>query len=213
MSRFSIIVADDHPLFRRGLAEIIRADAAFQLLGEAGDGVAALTLIEQVRPEIAILDLDMPVQGGLAVVEALAGRIGAPAVVILTMHDDAELLDRALHLGVAGYLLKDTVAGDLLSCLHLVAAGRSYVSPALTGFLVQRGGRSSTAPGHAELTEAERRVLRLIAGGDTSPMIARALGIATKTVENHRSSICRKLDIHGPNALVRYATAHRAELR
>ena len=207
----AVVIADDHPMFRRGLADISGTDPAFRLAGEAADGEAALALIRRVRPALAVLDLQRPGRDGLAVAAALGAMADAPAIVILTMFDDGALLDRALRLGARGYLLKDSAAIDLLACLHLVASGHSYVSPRLSEHLVRRRNDAGAAgPG---LTEAERRILRLVADGETSPAIARALGIATKTVENHRTAICRKLGLRGPNALIRYAAENRHLIR
>lgn len=211
----TVLIADDHPMFRRGLVEVIGADASFRIVGEAGDGEAALALARRHQPRIVLLDIDMPKASGLAVAEALRADGRGPAVVILTMYRDAPMFRRALDLGAKGYVLKDSAATDIVACLHMVAAGRAYISPALSSELLDR----HTEPPIPELaavealTPAERRVLRLIAQGLTSGGIADTLGISAKTVENHRLHICGKLGLHGPQSLLRFALERKTLLQ
>ena len=211
----TVVLADDHPLFRAGLADVIGADRGFRLVGEAGDGDAALDLVRRLRPRIAVLDIEMPRASGLAVAETInRERLGAE-VVILTMHRDAGMLRRALDLGAKGYLLKDSAATDIVACLNMVAEGRAYISAGLSTELLERQAEVPVAElaAVAGLTPAERRVLRLIAQGGTSATIAKGLGISLKTVENHRSHICRKLGLTGPQALLRFTLEHQTLLR
>lgn len=210
----TVVIADDHPLFRKGVTEVLRADPAVDVVGEAADGEAALRLIAERRPAIAILDIDMPGLGGLAVAEAVRRQALPVALVILTMYDDGRMLDRALDLGVRGYVLKESAAGDLLACVHLVASGLTYISPVLSRHLVARRDdvREKGAAFLTVLTTVERRVLGLVARELTTRAIAAELGVSPKTVENHRSHICAKLGVRGPNALVRFALRHRDAL-
>jgi DNA-binding NarL/FixJ family response regulator len=211
----TVVLADDHPLFRAGLADVIGADRGFRLVGEAGDGDAALDLVRRLRPRIAVLDIEMPRASGLAVAETInRERLGAE-VVILTMHRDAGMLRRALDLGAKGYLLKDSAATDIVACLNMVAEGRAYISAGLSTELLERQAEVPVAElaAVAGLTPAERRVLRLIAQGGTSATLAKGLGISLKTVENHRSHICRKLGLTGPQALLRFTLEHQTLLR
>lgn len=210
----TVVIAEDHPVFRKGLMDVLAAEPAFRVVGEAGDGEQALALVRAQRPRIAVLDLEMPKASGLATAEAIRRDALGTEVVMLTMHRDAKLLRRALEVGVRGYVLKDSAVTDIVACLQLVAAGRPYVSAALSGALIDRQAEVPVAELAAleALTPAERRVLRRIAQGLTSPEIAGALGITTKTVENHRSHICRKLELHGPQALLRFALEHKALL-
>lgn len=212
----TIVIADDHPLFRQGLTDVLRADASFQIVGEAADGDQALELVRRHRPRIALLDIELPKASGLVVAEAIRRERIDTRIVILTMHKDRAMLDRALDLGARGYVLKDSAATELVACLHLVAAGRAYISPALSSELLERragvlagGGAGGRLAG---LTPAERQVLRLIAENQTSSAIAQSLGVSPKTVENHRSHVCRKLDLHGPQALLRFALEHKSLL-
>jgi DNA-binding NarL/FixJ family response regulator len=207
----TIVIADDHPLFRRGLIDALEGDPSLRIVGEASDGDAALALIRRHRPRIALLDIQMPGTSGLAVAEAVLAEQLDVSVVMLTMSSDSGTFHRALDLGVKGYVLKDSAVNEISACLHMVAAGRAYISPALSGHLLNK--RDEEVPALetvlAELTVAERRVLQLIARGCTSAEIAEYLGNSPKTIENHRSHVCRKLNLSGPHALLRYALAHK----
>lgn len=210
----TVLLADDHPLFRKGLVEVVGADPSFRIVGEAADGESALELVRRHRPRVAVLDIEMPKASGLAVTEAIRAEGLGAEVVILTMHKDAAMLRRGLDVGARGYLLKDSAATDIVACLHMVAAGRAYVSPALSTELLDRqaGVPVAELAALAALTPAERRVLRLIAQGQTSGAIAQALGLSPKTIENHRSHICRKLGLRGPQVLLRFTLEHKALL-
>lgn len=207
----TIVVVEDHPVFRTGLAEVIGADPSLRIVGEAGDGAAALELVRRWRPRIVLLDINLPKASGLAVAEAVRAEGLGADVVMLTMYKDPAIFRKALDAGVKGYVLKDSAATDIVACLHMVAAGRAYVSPALSSELLQR---HAEAPGElaalADLTPAERRVLRLIADGLTSGAIAGRLGISPKTVENHRLHMCAKLGLRGPQALLRFALERKS---
>ena len=209
--RISVIVADDHPLFRKGLTEIIHADGAFHIVGEAADGESALEQARRLQPRIALLDIELPKMSGLVVAETLRREQLPTLAVVLTMHKDGAILRRALDLGVRGYVLKDDAVTDVVACLHMVASGRAYVSAALSTELLDRQAAISQGP-LAELqhlTSAEWHVLRLIARNHTSTRIAADLGLSPKTVESHRSHICRKLGLHGPQALLRFVLEHK----
>jgi DNA-binding NarL/FixJ family response regulator len=209
----SIVVAEDHPVFRKGLMDIIAAEPAFQVVGEAGDGATALALVRRHRPRVVLLDIEMPRQSGLDVAETIRREELGAAIVVLTMYKDAGLFRRALDVGAKGYVLKDSAVTDIAACLHMVAAGRSYISPALSGDLLQRHAElTSESAALAELTPAQRQVLKLIAQGLTTPAIAESLGISPKTVENHRLNICDRLGLHGPQALLRFALERKATL-
>lgn len=214
--RRSVVVADDHPLFRKGLIEALSEGGTLRIVGEAADGETALALIESQRPDIAVLDLEMPRAGGLEVAERVRDRGLATAVVVLTMHRSGAMLDRALQNGVRGYLVKDHAATDIMACIHLVLAGGTYISPGVRaesdGAPTALADQATAKRGMQRLTPTERRVLGRIADGGTTPMIAAALGISPKTVEHHRSNICAKLEITGSNALVRFAAGNRALL-
>jgi len=210
----TVVIAEDHPLFRKGLTEVLADAPDFRVVGEAGDGESALALLRRHRPRIALLDIDMPKISGLMVAEAIRREALGAEVVILTMYKDEALFRRALDIGAKGYVLKDSAATDVVACLRMVASGRAYLSPALSSALLERrtGMPLAELAAVTDLTVAERRVLRLIAQSLTSAAIAAALGVSPKTVENHRLHICNKLGIHGPQALLRFALEHKSLL-
>jgi DNA-binding NarL/FixJ family response regulator len=211
-----IVVADDHPIFRQGLRQVINDVPELEIVGEAEDGQAALTLIEATRPDVAVLDVDMPGLDGFAVVQEIARRQLQVAVIFLTMHKNESLFDAALNLGVKGYVLKDSAMADLIQSIKSVVAGQNFISPTLSTFLVNRSRRAATleeqTPSINDLTPAERRILRLIAQAKTNKQIAAELFISVRTVEHHRSNICAKLGLKTSHALIRFATAHQSEI-
>ncbi|MBR9990782.1 MAG: response regulator transcription factor [Gemmatimonadetes bacterium] len=208
-----LVIADDHPLFRRGLTEVLEPEPAFRIVGEANDGDAALALVRRHRPHIALLDISMPRISGLDASIAITREVPETAVVLLTMYRERGVFKRALDAGVKGYILKDSASVEIVSCLHTVASGRAWISPALSSELLEHHTEHSDGRAAlARLTAAEQSVLRLIALGYTSPDIAAELGNRVKTIENHRSHICRKLGLSGPQALLRFALEHRSSI-
>jgi two-component system, NarL family, response regulator DegU len=211
-----ILIADDHPIFREGLKKVIERDAQLQVVGEAADGLEAVTRLTALQPDVAVLDLDMPGQDGFAVVRALQQNKLAVKVIILTMHNSEAMLHSALDLGVIGYVLKDGAITEICQAIRTVAAGRSFISPVLSTYLLNRAHRADELaqrkPALSDLTPAERQVIKLIAEEKTSRAIADELCISVRTVEHHRAHICEKLELHGSNALMKFALAHKSEL-
>lgn len=216
MSKIRLLIADDHPIFARGLRQIVMADPAFELVAEAQDGEAALLQIHELRPDVAVLDIDMPKKDGFEVVRAMEERKLSGAVVFLTMHNDEELFNGAMNLGVYGYVLKESAFSELVDSIKAAAAGRHFVSPSLSAYLLNRRKRQEVLvqerPGLGDLTPAERRVLQLIASGRSTSDIARELCLSVRTVENHRAHICSRLQLQGREALLRFALTHQSEL-
>lgn len=206
-----IVIADDHPVYRRGLSMTIAADPALKIVAEAEDGMAALECIRREEPDVAVLDVDMPGQGGFDVVRALRQLHLATEVVFLTMHKDEGLFNTALDLGVKGYVLKDSAITDIVNGIEAVQQGQSFISPALVSYLVKNRAASSVT-GLDSLTPAERKVLRMIAQYKTTKEIADALYISPRTVETHRANICQKLNLRGSHSLMRFALAHLSEI-
>ena len=196
------------------MRQIIETDAALQVVAEASDGHEALAQIRQHKPDVAVLDIDMPRLDGFGVARALKST--PMAIVILTMHKERELFDAALDLGIKGYVLKDSAVTDIVEAIKSVAAGRAYLSPSLSDHLLDRRQKrevlGKSKPGLAALSPMERQVLALIAEDLSSKEIAAQLDISPRTVDAHRANICRKLDLHGTLALVRFALTHRGEL-
>ena len=211
-----ILIADDHPIYREGLRRVIERDAALRVLAEAGDGAEALAQIEACRPDVAVLDVDMPKLDGFQVVRALGEKRLAVAAIFLTMHKDEDAFNEAMNLGVKGYVIKDSAVTDIVNAIRAVAAGEDFISPQLSGHLLRRARRRAELverkPSLNDLTPAERRVLNLIAEHKTTKEIAAELFISPRTVDHHRANICAKLDLHGINALLKFAIAHKAQL-
>jgi len=211
-----ILIADDHPIFRQGLRQIIETDPQLTVVAEAADGQQALARLQDTPVDMAMLDLTMPLKDGFAVARAARELRLATPLAFLTMHKDEHYLHAALDLGVKGYVLKDSAITEIVNCLKSVVAGQDYVSPALSSHLIRRSARAAELaaekPALAELTPTERRVLKLIAEGQTSREIAATLGIGVRTVEHHRNNIATKLDLRGSHTLVKFAVKHQADI-
>ena len=208
-----ILIADDHPIFRSGLRQIIEADGSMSVISEADDGVSALRLIRQHSPDVVVLDINMPGLSGFDVVSSMRDERLSGEVVLLTMHNEEAMFAKAIHLGVRGYVLKDSATNDILNCLQAVRKGQNYSSAELTQYLFKKAsGQTRAVEGLASLTPTERRVLALIAQYLTSREIADQLGISVRTIENHRNNICAKVGVHGSHALMKFALQHQAEL-
>ncbi len=211
-----IVIADDHPIVRSGLRINIESDPHLHVIVEAGDGHAALAAIEQHQPDVAVLDVNMPGLSGFEVMRQLRARKLPVAVIFLTIHSDEVMFNEALDLGALGYVLKESAVTDIVAGVKAVAAGRPFISSALSGHLLNRSARATGLaehkPGLSDLTATERRIVRLIAQQKESKDIAEELTISYRTVENHRANICRKLDLQGHNALLRFALEHKSEL-
>lgn len=211
-----IVIADDHPLVRTGLRQVIESDAALRIIGEAGDGESALALVRERRPRIAILDLEMPLLNGLQTARRIAGEHLPTVVIILTMFDEEELFNEAMEIGVLGFVLKDSASMDILRAVRTVAAGRYFISPSLANYALrdrrEKGSATEQRLGLAQLSPSERRILKLVAQEHTSPQIAEILSISIRTVESHRQNICTKLGLSGVNSLVRFALTHKSDL-
>ena len=211
-----IVIADDHPLVRDGLRRAIEAQANFTVVAEAGDGPTALDRIQSLKPDVAVLDVDMPVMSGFDVARALREQGLAIAVIFLTIHREEDFFNEALDLGAKGYVLKDSAVSDIVTGINAVAAGEHFTSPAMTTYLVKRTRRASefrrSKPTVNDLTPTERRVLQLIADYKTSKEIADELGVSHRTIETHRANISTKLEIRGSHSLMKFALSHKSEL-
>jgi len=210
----SILIADDHPLLRKGLRAVIADDPELQIVAEAADGDAALERIAALRPDVVVLDLDMPKRGGFGVVREMRARQLPGAVIVLTMHGEPDLLNEALALGICGYVIKDSAATDIVGGIRAVHQGRHFISAALSSHLISRGATpaAGTRPALETLTPTERRILGLVADGKSSKEIADECGSHYRTVENHRVNICTKLDLHGSHALLKFAMLNKSSL-
>jgi DNA-binding NarL/FixJ family response regulator len=214
--RPKILIVDDHPLFRAGLRQVVTGDPHLELVGEAGNGEDALLLIKERKPDVAVLDLKLPGLTGLEVARKLQAARSSVRVIMLTMHNEEEILNRALDSGVMGFVLKENAVEEIGKAITEVAAGRHYFSPSVSGHLVRRRHRSESLakekPGLDDLTKAELRILKLIAQKKTSREIAAELFISPRTVEAHRANISAKLELQGSHSLLQFALENRSLL-
>ena len=210
----TIVIADDHPIVRKGLRDVIEAQADLKVVAEADDGEAAVALIAKLRPRIAVLDLQMPKMDGFRVQEELRKRNVPVETIFLTMHNEADLLHKAMDLGGKGYILKESALVEIVNAIRSVAAGHHFVSPSMTAALLDRRAQAQRLERDilSDLTPSERRILSMIAAGKETKGIAAELHIHHRTVETHRANICQKLRLNGANSLLRFALEHRSEL-
>lgn len=199
-----VAIADDHELVRQGIRALLERADDIEVVGEAGDGAAAVELTLAADPDVLVMDVTMPVLNGIQAAETLAERAARTAVVLLTMHADEALVRSAVETGVKAYVLKGSIVDDLMLAIRVAAAGGTYLAPNAD---LSGSDEPATAPAVA-LTPREREVLQLIGDGLTNRAIGSKLSISIKTVERHRTSIMAKLDAHSVVELMRAAFKH-----
>ncbi|OGG54318.1 MAG: DNA-binding response regulator [Candidatus Handelsmanbacteria bacterium RIFCSPLOWO2_12_FULL_64_10] len=204
----TIVLADDHPVVRQGLRDLLEAEPDFCVVGETGDGLEAVRLVEGLRPHVLMLDLMMPGLNGLEVTRQARERCPQTQVVILSVHDNEAYVLEALKNGASGYVLKRADAADLVQAVREVAAGRRYLSPPLSErgvevYAQKAGGVTQDA--YEMITGREREVLHLAAEGRSNPEIAARLFISVRTVETYRAHLMQKLGLRTQTDLIRYA--------
>jgi DNA-binding NarL/FixJ family response regulator len=197
-----VFLIDNHALVRQALKGLLEREG-FQVVGEADDGQQALATVPKVNPDIAIIDIGMPVLNGIDTARELQKMAPRTKSILLTRHSEEQYVSEALRLGVKGYVVKNQAANDLVEAIKQVSRGEFYLSPSISGAVVSAYRSDSDAPD--PLTSRERQVLQLIGEGKTTKDIATLLGISERTAETHRGRLMRKLDIHETANLVRYA--------
>ena len=209
MSRLRILLADDHTVVRQGLRKILEARPQWEVVAEAADGREAVKQAEEVKPDVAIMDVAMPLLNGIEAVRQIARKASGTRVLVLSMHNDEAYVTQMLRAGAAGYLLKDSADVDLLQAVDAVASGKSFFSPAIARVIADDYVRQLEDRGVSDryelLSEREREIFQLIAEGKTNKEISGALAMSVKTVESHRRNLMLKLDIHETAGLVRHA--------
>lgn len=204
------ILADDHQLVRAGLRALLASFADVEVLAECGDGHETLQQVTRLQPDVLLLDITMPGLNGLDVARRVPKVSPRTQVLVLSMHAGPEYVAQALHAGVAGYLIKDAAVEELRVALDALAAGRAYLSPAISqavldGYLRTSKATADASAGLDKLTARQREILQLLAEGIGTRDIAARLGLSAKTVESHRAQLMGRLDIHDVPGLVRFA--------
>ena len=206
--RVRVLLADDHSIVRRGLRALLE-EAGHSVVAEASDGLEAIRLCDEHRPDLLILDIGMPKLNGIEVTARAVKNAHPPRVIILSMHGDESYIIRALAAGARGYLLKSATDEDLLPAVNAVAAGKPFFSPAVTGVLVEDYVRRLQTRGLTDsfhlLTDREKEVLQLLAEGRSNKEVATLLELGLSTVETHRSNLMQKLNLHNTAEIVLYA--------
>ena len=204
--RERVVLADDHAMVRQSLRALLEREG-FVVLGEAADGQEAVRLVLSESPDVAVMDISMPLFNGLDAAMELSSTCPKTKIILLTQHDEKPYVAQAMRCGVKGYVLKTQAANDLVQAIREVCRGQVYLSPGVSRAVVEAYSepvRASDPP----LSLRERQVLQLIAEGKTSKQIATLLGVSAKTVESHRTNLMQKLDIHEIAGLARYAIRH-----
>lgn len=212
----TVLIADDHPLLRRGLRDVIGENSRFKIVGEASDGQEALRLLASLKPRIAIVDIDMPHCNGLETLREIRQLPFLVKVIILTMYKEEDMFNTAMDLGAKAFVLKENAANEIVSALEKVDGDEAFVST----LMLEAGQRRSERvrelllgkPQIESLTSAERRILKLIGEDFTSKEIADRLKLSVRTVDNHRQHICNKLQLHGTHSLLKFAFDNSAYL-
>ncbi|WP_250632790.1 response regulator transcription factor [Rhodoflexus caldus] len=204
-----ILIADDHPVMRLGLSHLIKNEPNMQVVGIAANGTEAIRMAKESHPDLIILDIDMPEMDGLSLAHHLKAELPELKIVIFTAHHNEEAFNEAIDAGVEGFISKENVFDDLSEGIRQVAQGKNYFSSVFSDYLLNRIKHNDKTRKDRQsiaelLTSAEMRIMQLIADMKTSQEIADTLFISVKTVENHRTNICKKLNIKGKNGLLKF---------
>ena len=208
----TIVLADDHRVVRDGLRALLEAEPGFSVVGEAGDGLTSIPLVDRLQPDVLLLDLMMPGLNGQEVIRQVRKCSPRTHVVVLSMHSSEPYVMEALRNGAAGYVLKDASYTDLAHALREVMAGRHYLSPPLSELAIeayQEKAKAAVADRYDMLTTREREVLQLVAEGHSNNEVAHRLGISPRTTETHRANLMHKLHLRTHTDLIRYAIERR----
>jgi two-component system, NarL family, response regulator NreC len=204
----TIVLADDHQILREGLRKLLEEQLSFHVVGETGDGLAAIELVEKLKPDVLVVDIMLPSLNGLEVVRTVCQRSEHTRVIVLSMHANEAYVLEALRNGASGYVLKESSGTELIHAVQAVVEGTRYLSPSLAeralDAYIKRVGQAISDP-YDMLTERERQVLHLAAEGQSNAAIGERLSIGVRTVETHRSNLLRKLSLKNQHDLVLYA--------
>jgi len=208
VDKISVLIADDHRVVRDGLSKILESCNDIQVVGEASNGLEVLRKVSDLNPNVVLLDISMPKLSGLEVARRIKKEHPSIKIVILSMHEEEEYALKMVRIGVSGYLIKDSAAREVIEAIRCAYGGKAFFSPQVSRVLAE--SYRETAPAkddpYERLNDREREVLQLIAEGHSNKEISNILFISPKTVDNHRTNLMRKLDIHTTADLVRWAT-------
>jgi two-component system nitrate/nitrite response regulator NarL len=205
--RIRLLLADDHPVVRKGIGSCLARHQNLEIIGEASDGLETIRKARELAPDIILMDIDMPHMNGLAVTEALRKELPAVKVLILSMHSNTEYVLRIIQSGARGYVLKEASPEELVKAIETVESGESFFSSDVARAALNQYVRGGTESSSMQLTRREREVLVQIAEGLSNKEIANHLGVGVRTVETHRERIMRKLNIHSVAGLTKFAIA------
>jgi len=206
-NKIRILVVDDHAIMRDGVRALLSLQDDIEIVGEAADGREALTQALELRPDVVLMDIAMPGLDGLEATRRIARKLPATKVLVLTQHDNREYVLTAIKAGASGYVPKRALGSELVTAVHAVHRGDSFLYPSVASVLIEgyRRGDNNIDAGFSGLTAREREILKLIAEGHTSREIGEILEISLKTVQGHRTRIMSKLDLHNRTELIKYA--------
>lgn len=204
-----VLVAEDHTIVREGIKQLISLAKDMQVVGEAGNGEQLLATLRQLACDVVLLDISMPGVNGLEAIPRIRALAGAPAILVLSMHDEAQMAARALKVGAAGYATKDSDPTLLLAAIRKVAGGGRYIDPQLADRMVFEVGLTDDRPAHALLSEREFSVFERLVQGASVNDIAQQLALSNKTISTHKARLMQKMNISTMAELVRYAMEHK----
>jgi two-component system, NarL family, response regulator NreC len=209
MASLRLLLGDDHTLFRQGLRRLLDDRPDWEVVAEADNGRSAVRKAVELLPDVAVLDIGMPVLNGIDATRQIVKRAPTVRVLILSMYSDESYVTRALNVGAAGYLLKDSAGKDLIRAIATVSQGGAYFSPAISRIMMddylRRAANAGVTDRYDTLSDREREIFQLVAEGRSNKEVAEDLSISTATVETHRARILQKLDVHNTAELVLYA--------
>jgi DNA-binding NarL/FixJ family response regulator len=214
MAEFTLMIADDHEIVRKGLRAMLETDHRCEVIGECADGREAVAMAHMLEPDVVVIDISMPLLNGLEATRQILKTRPETKVLVITMHESDRIIREALEAGARGLVLKTDAARDLVTAVNLLQQGKMYFTPRMAQLMLD-GFRSDT-PGPERyrgtinrLTPREREIVQLVAEGKSSKEVSVALGVSVKTVESHRANLMRKLGCHSVTALVRYAVRNQ----